>query len=65
MPPKTNEYRKATNQPVILSEEKRLRFAQSNFRGLSETNKRKQGAKATQGYGLEFWWLSTTKVTFQ
>ena len=42
MLPKTNSYHKTNNQPVILSEEKRLRFAKSNFRGLSEANERKR-----------------------
>ena len=63
IPQKTNDYRKTINQPVILSGEKRLRFAQSKFCGLSEANKQNRGANATKGYGLELWWLSFTNVT--
>ena len=62
-PPEANAYHQTTNQPVILSGEKRLRFAKSNFRGLSEANKRKQGAKAPQGSRNKFWWLAFTNVT--
>ena len=38
---KTNDYTKTINQPVILSGEKRLRFAQSNFCGLSVSERAK------------------------
>ena len=61
MPPKTNEYHKTINQPVILSG---VRSTQSKFCGLSEANKQNRGANATKGYGLKFWWLFEVNVTF-
>ena len=45
------------NQLVILSEEKRLRFAESNFCGLSVSERAEARCVAPQGYGSNFRWL--------
>ena len=51
---------RTTKQSISLSfwaEKTAKRFAKSKFCGLSEANEQNQGAKAPQGYGLEFGWL--------
>ena len=56
-PKKTNAYHQIITLFVILSGEKRLRFAKSKFCGLSEANKQNRGALATMGSPNEFGWL--------
>ena len=62
---KTTVLNQITPLYVILSGEKRLRFAESKFCGSSEASKQNRGANATMGYGWEFWWLAMANVTFR